>query len=227
MGANESEASVKPIRLILLGKPGSGKGTQSQRIAADEAIPQISTGDLIRAAIRQGTDLGLEFKSYTDHGKLVPDQLVLDMVEARLVEPDCAAGFLLDGFPRTVPQAASLEIWLAERDWPITRAIKIHVQDSILLERAVGRRFCPGCGASFHIRFAPPKVESRCDECGTALQQRADDRTEVVEARIREYEEKTAPLIAFYAERGLLAQVDGVGSPDEVEARLEAVLHES
>ncbi len=221
VGASENN----PMRLILLGKPGSGKGTQSKRIAEDEGIPQISTGDLIRASIADDTALGEKFKSYTDSGKLVPDQLVVDMVEERLLQPDCAHGFLLDGFPRTVPQAESLEAWLAKQSWPLTNVIQIDVPDSILVERAVGRRFCAACGCSFHVKFAPSKVDGVCDACGEALQQRDDDRADVVKKRIDEYSRKTAPLAAFYKERGLLLSVDGEGAPAEVEGRIEAVLH--
>lgn len=223
MGA--SSGRTKPMRLLLLGKPGSGKGTQAKRIAADENIPAISTGDLIRAAIAEGTKLGHEFKSYTDKGHLVPDELVLAMVEERLGDDDCAGGFLLDGFPRTVPQAETLEEWLGEHDAPIFAAVDIAVPDEALIERAGGRRFCPRDGHSYHIRFAPPQNEGACDQCGGALEQRADDREEIVRARIKEHEKKTQPLVGFYDARGLLRQVDGVGTPEEVEARIEAALH--
>jgi len=213
------------MRLILLGKPGSGKGTQAKRIAADEKIPAISTGDLIRATIAEGTDLGLRFKSFTEKGQLVPDELVLTMVEERLSRSDCAAGFLLDGFPRTVPQALALEKWLAERSMPLFAAVNIEVPNSELVGRATGRRFCPRDGHSYHVRFAPPKRDGVCDECGEALQQRADDTESVVRARLQEYESKTAPLLEFYRNRDVLVGVDGVGSPDEVEIRIEMVLH--
>ena len=193
------------MRLLLLGKPGSGKGTQAKRIARDESIPAISTGDLIRHAIATGGELGQRFKSFTDRGQLVPDELVLAMVEERLSESDCKMGFLLDGFPRTVPQAEALEAWL--------------------VERAGGRRFCPRDGNSYHITFAPSRKDGVCDECGGTLEQRADDREEVVRARLSEYRAKTAPLISFYEQRGLLVTVDGLGTPDAVEARIEHVLH--
>jgi adenylate kinase len=213
------------MRLLLLGKPGSGKGTQAKRIARDESIPAISTGDLIRHAIATGGELGQRFKSFTDRGQLVPDELVLAMVEERLSESDCKMGFLLDGFPRTVPQAEALEAWLVEHDSPMRAAVKIAVPDEALVERAGGRRFCPRDGNSYHITFAPSRKDGVCDECGGTLEQRADDREEVVRARLSEYRAKTAPLISFYEQRGLLVTVDGLGTPDAVEARIEHVLH--
>lgn len=215
------------MRLLLLGKPGSGKGTQAQRIARDENIPAISTGDLIRAAIAEGSELGAKFKSYTEKGLLVPDDLVLAMVEERLAKPDCHRGFLLDGFPRTVPQALALEEWLKERNMPMFAAVNIVVPDDELVLRATGRRFCPNCGATYHIKFAPPKVENVCDRCQhSPLELRADDREEVIRARLVEYEEKTAPLVEFYRSRDLLVRIDGVGSPQEVERRIETVLQQ-
>ena len=212
-------------RLLLLGKPGSGKGTQAKRIAERENIPAISSGDLIRSAISTGTELGKQFKSYTDKGLLVPDELVLALVEERLDNDDCKNGFLLDGFPRTVPQAEALAAWLGSHGAPLTSAVNIAVPDSALVERATGRRSCPQDGSSYHVKFAPPKAEGRCDECGGELIQRDDDRAEVVSARIEEYGNKTQPLLAYYQQRGILSEVDGVGSPDSVEERIEAVLH--
>jgi adenylate kinase len=219
---------TEPTRIVLLGKPGSGKGTQAKRISRDEDIPAISTGDLIRSAIADGTELGQRFKSYTEKGKLVPDELVLAMVEERLEKPDCSGGFLLDGFPRTVPQATALEEYLTERGTPMHAAVYIIVPDEELVGRAVGRRYCTECGATYHVEFAPPTDSDTCDNCGHApLQQRSDDREEVVRARLSEYQEKTAPLVDFYGKRGLLVQVDGVGSPADVEERIETLLHDS
>ena len=212
------------MRLVLLGKPGSGKGTQSKRLASDFKIPAVSTGDLIRAAIASGSHLGQKFKSYTDRGHLVPDELVLAMVEDRLQQDDCTHGFLLDGFPRTVPQAEALEAWLKERKIPLSAVVNIDVPDDILVERAEGRRFCPNDGSSFHVKFAPPKVTGRCDSCNGALQQRDDDKENVVRARIKEYRQKTEPLIDFYRSRAQLREVDGVGEPQEVEGRVEEAL---
>lgn len=214
------------MQLLLLGKPGSGKGTQSKRIAEDEGIPAISTGDLIREAIAEGTELGRRFKSYTDSGQLVPDELVVAMVEERLGHSDCAKGFLLDGFPRTVPQAEALETMLERLGKPLDVAVNITVPDSILVERATGRRVCKECGATYHVKFAPPAEAGQCDRCHRpTLVQRDDDREDVVRARVREYKEKTAPLLEFYDARGLLRQVDGVGTPSDVEQRIEEVLH--
>lgn len=228
-GASKAtEGRAEPTRIVLLGKPGSGKGTQAKRIARNEHVPAISTGDLIRSAIAEGTELGHRFKSYTEKGKLVPDELVLAMVEERLEKPDCSGGFLLDGFPRTVPQATALEAYLAERGTPMHAAVYIVVPDEELVDRAVGRRYCTECGATYHVNFAPPKVDNTCDQCGHApLQQRTDDREEVVRARLKEYEQKTAPLVDFYRKRGLLVQVDGVGSPEDVAQRIETLLHDS
>jgi adenylate kinase len=217
-------AGDPPLRLILLGKPGSGKGTQAKRIAAYEGIPQISTGDLIRATIASGSELGKKFKSFTDRGNLVPDDLVLNMVDERLAKPDTKHGFLLDGFPRTVPQAEALEKYLATRALPLSAAVNIAVPDEVLVERAEGRRFCPRDGSSYHVKFAPPKASGKCDTCGSDLLQRDDDKEKVVRVRLREYAAKTAPLIDFYSSRGQLQEVDGVGAPDEVEQRIEAVL---
>jgi adenylate kinase len=209
------------MRLVFLGKPGSGKGTQSRFIVNEYKVPAISTGDLIRAAIKEGTDLGKEFKSYTSAGKLVPDALVVAMVAERLQKPDCEGGFLLDGFPRTVGQAESLESWLAERGIPLDIVLNLSVPDSLLTERAEGRRFCGSCGASFHVKFAPPSADNTCDHCGhVGLNQRDDDKADVVQLRIGEYNEKTSPLIGFFKERNLLKEVDGVGELAEVEDRL-------
>jgi len=213
------------MRLVFLGKPGSGKGTQSRFIVNEYKIPAISTGDLIRAAIKEDTDLGKEFKSYTSAGKLVPDALVVAMVAERLQKPDCEGGFLLDGFPRTVGQAESLETWLSERDIPLDAVLNLSVPDSLLTERAEGRRFCGGCKSSFHVKFAPPKVENTCDHCGhVGLDQREDDKAEVVQLRIGEYNEKTSPLIGFFQERSLLKEVDGVGELSDVESRIRGAL---
>ena len=209
------------MRLVFLGKPGSGKGTQSKFIVDDFGVPAISTGDLIRAAIKEGTELGVEFKSYTSRGALVPDKLVLAMVAERLASADCAEGFLLDGFPRTVPQAEGLETFLKERSIPLQCVLNLSVPDELLRERAEGRRFCSACGGSFHVKFAVPKAANICDHCGhEGLEQRPDDRAEVVGARLVEYNEKTAPLIGFYRERGLLFEVDGVGPLADVEGRI-------
>lgn len=212
------------MRLILLGKPGSGKGTQAQQIVHDEKIPQISTGDLIRSAIARGTELGIRFQSYTQAGKLVPDDLILELVEQRLDADDCKNGYLLDGFPRTIPQAEALEGWADKHGRPVDAVVSIVVPDDALVERAAGRRSCPNDGSSYHVKFKPPKQADVCDKCQGPLLQREDDRAEVVRARIKEYRAKTEPLTDYYRERGLLHEIDGTGSPDEVTARVRKVL---
>ena len=208
------------MRAVLLGKPGSGKGTQARRVAERHAIVAVSSGDLIRAAIADCTDIGKLFDHYAHQGLLVPDDLILAVVEERLAKPDCLAGFLLDGFPRTLVQAQTLEGWLAEQGQPLEAAINIEVPSAALIERAEGRRFCPRDGHSYHLKFAPPERDGICDFCGGGLQQRGDDVAEVVTARVVEYEAKTAPLLDYYRARGLLHNVDGLGALDEVGERI-------
>lgn len=212
------------MRLIFLGKPGSGKGSQAQAITKEYQIPAISTGDLIRAAISGGTELGVRFKGYTSKGLLVPDELVLAMVEERLGLSDCKNGFLLDGFPRTEPQADGLAIMLENRAAPLDCVLYINVPDEILLERATGRRVCKESGQVYHIQYKPPRVEGVCDVSGKPLIHRDDDREDVVVKRLKEYDEKTSPLIAYYREKGVLHEVDGVGSFADVEARIAKAL---
>ena len=212
------------MRMIFLGKPGSGKGSQAKAITDRYSIPAISTGDLIRAAIGGGTELGLRFKEYTSKGLLVPDELVLAMVEERLEKSDCEKGFLLDGFPRTKPQADGLGVMLEKRGAPLSNVLYINVPDTILVERATGRRVCKESGAVYHISFKPPKVEGICDISGKALVHRDDDKAEVVSERLKEYDEKTSPLIEYYRAKGLLSEVDGVGSFQDVEARISEAL---
>jgi adenylate kinase len=207
------------MRGILLGKPGSGKGTQAKRISQRLGIPSISTGDLIRAAIVADSPLGQRFKEFSSKGLLVPDGLVVDLVRERLVREDCRAGFLLDGFPRTVGQAEALE-GLTSSGKALSHAIHIDVPNSILVERAEGRRFCPVDGRLYHVTFAPPEVAGKCDECGTVLAQRDDDRGSVVAERLKEYQNKTQPVLAYYRKRGLCIDVDGVGHPGDVEERI-------
>lgn len=205
--------------LIFLGPPGAGKGTQAEAIIGKLGIPQISTGDIIRAAIRAGSPLGVEFKSYTDQGKLVPDELVVRLVEERLGADDCRPGYLLDGFPRTVAQAEALDALLARRGRKLAHVLLLEVQDSVLLERITGRRSDPQTGRVYHIKFDPPPPE-----LASRLIQRSDDTEEVLGKRLREYHDKTAPLIPYYEGTGLLRRIDGVGSMEEIRARLFAVL---
>ena len=208
------------MRLVLLGKPGSGKGTQAPVLCEKHAIPAISTGDLIRAAIRNETELGKRFKEYTSKGELVPDTLVVEIVAERLTENDCESGFLLDGFPRTIAQADALATWLKNNDLSLDCVVYIDVPNEILVERATGRRFCSESGKTYHLKFAPPKVEGICDVSGKPLMHREDDKEEVVAKRLAEYDEKTSPLVAYYKSRDLLKQVNGVGSMDEVTTRI-------
>ena len=208
------------MRLILLGKPGCGKGTQSVAIASRYEIPAVSTGDLIRAAIKDGTELGREFQGFTSKGALVPDRLVLDMVQERLDQADCTQGFLLDGFPRTVPQADALEAMLEAQGKPLDKVVYLDVPDEILVRRATGRRYCPKSGATYHIEFNPPTVDGICDVSGGPLLQREDDQEAVVVARLQEYGAKTAPLVEYYNSRGKLVKVDGVGEVADVQGRI-------
>jgi adenylate kinase len=217
-------SATRVLRLLLLGKPGSGKGTQARRIAQAYGIPAISTGDIIREAIATGSDLGRTFQGYTERGELVPDDLVLRMVDARLAQPDCAGGYLLDGFPRTIPQAEALDARLLAQGAKVTTAIHIDVPSRILAGRATGRRFCPQDGSSYHVEFNPPVRAGVCDDCGGGLEQRPDDREDVVALRLEEYDAKTAPLIDHYRRAGALCTVQGLGSPDDVQARIAAVL---
>jgi len=207
------------MNLIFIGPPGAGKGTQAEAIINEFKIPQISTGDIIRAAIRNGTELGKEFKSYTDAGKLVPDELVNRMVEDRLAQGDCKPGFLLDGFPRTVAQAEALDQMLEKMGRKLNHVLLLEVDDDVLVERITGRRSDPETGRVYHVKFDPPPAD-----IAPRLIQRSDDTEEVLRQRLGEYHEKTAPLIPYYEKAGLLRRVKGVGSMDEVRERLFAEL---
>ena len=203
------------MKLMLLGAPGAGKGTQAKRLVGTKNIPQISTGDMLRAAVRQETAMGLEAKRYMDGGGLVPDEVVIGIVRDRLSEDDCADGFILDGFPRTVPQAEALDGFAA-----LEAVVNIAVPSELVVARLSGRRTCKACGAIYHVVTSPASVEGVCDQCGGDLYQRSDDNETSIRARLNEYEEKTAPLESYYQERGVLHQIDGTGDPDDVEARV-------
>ncbi len=192
------------MKLILLGAPGAGKGTQAEIFSKRLNIPTISTGNILRAAMKNGTPVGLQAKEYVESGKLVPDAVVIGIVQERLAEPDCADGYILDGMPRTIPQAEALESCGIEIDC----ALSIEVSDDVIIERMSGRRTCPDCGASFHVRSNPPKQDGVCDLCGAALTIRADDAPETVRARLATYHQETEPLKAFYAARSKLKTVD-------------------
>lgn len=213
-------ASVAERNLILLGAPGAGKGTQAQRLAVRFGIPQISTGDMLRAARREGTPLGKKAEEYMNKGALVPDEVVIGLVEERLGKPDAKAGFILDGFPRTIPQAEALDAVLKKLGRERIRVIDVNVPEATLIERLGGRLSCPKDGASYHVQFTPPKKHGVCDACGTALVTRADDKPEAISQRLREYHDKTAPLAGYYRQSGVLKSIDGVGELDLVLDRI-------
>lgn len=204
------------MRLILLGPPGAGKGTQASAIVKRYDIPHISTGDIFRENIKKGTELGLKAKSYMDKGLLVPDDLVISIVKNRLLEDDCKKGFLLDGFPRTLSQGEALDEVLKDMGLELTRVINIDVEKEVLIERAIGRRVCKECGATYHIKFSPPKEEDVCDKCGGKLFQRDDDTKETIEKRIQVYTEQTKPLIDYYTKKGLILNIDGSKSIESI-----------
>jgi adenylate kinase len=208
--------------VILLGGPGAGKGTQAVRLSETLGLPHVSTGDLFRANLGQGTELGRRAKGFMESGELVPDELVLDMLFDRVGAPDCADGYLLDGFPRTLPQAQALEERLGGVDGVC--AVDLRVSDETIVARISGRLSCPECGRMFHRVSAPPATEGRCDGCGTELVQRPDDAADVVRERLRVYHEQTAPLVDFYSERGVLTGIDAERTPDEVFADLQRLL---
>lgn len=212
------------MRLVFLGAPGVGKGTQADRVTAQFGWPKISTGDLLREAVRNKTALGVEAKKCMDEGKLVPDRVVIGMVRTKLSEPSCSGGFILDGFPRTVPQAEELNGILAEKGVALDRAINFRVSRQDIVKRLSGRRSCPKCQSVFHVDFAAPKVDGICDRCGEALVQRSDDKPETIEARLKVYDEQTAPLIAYYQQKHALTDLDGAGDMGDVYGRLLQVL---
>ncbi|MGO1369116.1 MAG: adenylate kinase [Senegalia sp. (in: firmicutes)] len=204
------------MRLILLGPPGAGKGTQASGIINKYDIPHISTGDIFRKNIKEGTDLGKKAKEYMDKGLLVPDELVVDLVADRLTEDDTKKGFLLDGFPRTVAQANALDDELNKLGWSLDNVINIIVSKDDLIERAVGRRICKDCGATYHIKFNPSTIPGKCDVCDGELYQRDDDTKETVAKRIEVYENQTSPLIEYYDDKNILLNIDGAQDIDKV-----------
>jgi len=212
------------MNLILIGPPGAGKGTQAQRLVRDLGVPQLSTGDLLRAASAAGTALGREARTYMDRGALVPDELVVGIIAEELQGERARGGFILDGFPRTVAQAETLAAMLEKHGRTVDRVAMLEVPAKLIVERIGGRRSCPKDGSVYHVRSAPPKKDALCDLCGTALVQRADDREEAIVQRLQAYDRWTAPVVAWYDARGLLRRVDGTGEPDAVYARLTAAL---
>ncbi|MFR1975556.1 MAG: adenylate kinase [Coprococcus sp.] len=204
------------MKIIMLGAPGAGKGTQAKMIAEKCGIPHISTGDIFRANIKNGTELGAKAKEYMDKGLLVPDELVCDLVVDRIQQADCEKGYILDGFPRTIPQAEALENALNAIEQKLDYAIDIDVPDENIINRMSGRRACVGCGATYHVLFNPTKVEGKCDVCGESLILRDDDKPETVKKRLDVYHTQTQPLIDFYSARKVLVEVDGTQSMDKV-----------
>jgi adenylate kinase len=207
------------MRLVLLGPPGSGKGTQAARLAEALGVPRISTGDILRRNVAQGTELGKKAKTYMEAGQLVPDDLVIAMTAERLKEPDARKGFILDGFPRTIAQADALA-----KLTPLDAVVNLFLEPEELVKRSAGRRICPNCDAVYHVASNPPKKAGICDKCGSALVTRPDDREDVVRTRIETYERQTAPLIQYYKERGLLREVYASGVIDEISQRVQEAL---
>lgn len=212
------------MQLILMGAPGAGKGTQAETLTKRYDIPQISTGDMFRAAVKSGTELGLAAKACMESGKLVPDDVTIGIVRERLAQKDCENGFILDGFPRTVSQADALKQILDDLGRQLTAVININVPSEYLVERAVGRRVCKKCGATYNVKFRPPKVSGVCDNCGGELYQRADDTAETMKNRLAAYEKSTRPLIDYYKERGIYTEIDGRQSIEKVTEDLLSVL---
>lgn len=204
------------MKIILLGPPGAGKGTQAKLISEKYVIPHISTGDIFRKNISEKTPLGIEAKRYIDNGQLVPDQVTIDIVKDRLSMDDCRNGFLLDGFPRTAMQADALDSFLDDNGQKINTALLIDVPKEFILERMTGRRVCPSCGASYHVKFNPPKIEMKCDICNNSLIQRKDDTESTVKERLDVYDKQTQPLIQYYKEQNKLSVVSGTGEINEV-----------
>jgi adenylate kinase len=212
------------VNLVLMGLPGAGKGTQAEKIVEQYGIPHISTGDMFRAAMKEGTELGLQAKSFMDKGELVPDEVTIGIVRERLSKEDCQKGFLLDGFPRTVPQAEALETLLAELCREINFVINIDVDKSILMDRLTGRRICKDCGATYHLVFNPPVKEGVCDRCGGELYQRADDNEETVQNRLDVNIKQSKPLLDFYESKGYLQTINGQQDIRKVFADIEQLL---
>ena len=204
------------MRIVMLGAPGAGKGTQAKKIAEKYKIPHISTGDIFRANIKNGTELGKKAKSYMDQGMLVPDELTVSLVMDRFKEPDAQDGYVLDGFPRTIPQAESLDAALTESGSQIDFALNVDVPDENIIQRMSGRRACVKCGATYHLKYAAPKKDGICDSCGEELVLRDDDRPETVEKRLNVYHEQTQPLIEYYAQKNVLKEVDGTQDLEDV-----------
>jgi len=214
------------MRLVFFGAPGVGKGTQAQRLAAQEKIPQVSTGEILRKSVERGTPLGLRAKGYMDSGMLVPDEVVIGLVREKLTGPECARGYILDGFPRTVAQAEALDRMFKETGTPgLDHVVSFEVSTDEIIRRLSGRRSCSTCQTVYHIEHDPPKREGVCDKCGGTLVQRADDKPETVLARLKVFDQQTRPLVEYYQEQGLLRRVEATGSIDQVYKQLLAIVH--
>ena len=212
------------MRIVLLGAPGSGKGTQAKKLVDKYRIPQISTGDLLREAVKQGTPLGMRAKSAMDAGQLVSDDIVLGMIKERLSKPDAGKGFILDGFPRNLPQAEALDKMLASMGKPLQAGVLIDVDFDVLMKRLTGRRTCKACGQMYNVHFQPPRMPGKCDKCGGELMQRDDDVEATISNRLRVYESQTAPLIDYYRRQGKVRSVQGVGQIDAIFAALQRIV---
>lgn len=208
------------INLILLGPPGAGKGSQAKSLATRYGIPHISTGDILRAAVRDKTPLGIKARAYMDKGALAPDNLVVDIVAERLTRDDCNAGFILDGFPRNIAQAEAVEKMLGELGKKTDKVVNIEVSHKEIVKRLSGRRVCRSCGEGYHIIFNPPVDDKKCDKCKGELYQRDDDKEDTIEARLKVYDEQTAPLVDFYKKKGSLVTVDGIGGFQEITEKI-------
>ncbi len=214
------------MKIIMLGAPGAGKGTQAKKIAEKYGIPHISTGDIFRANIKNGTELGKKAKTYMDQGQLVPDELTVDLVIDRIQKDDCKNGYILDGFPRTIPQAEALDKALAELGDGLDYALDVEVPDENIISRMSGRRACVGCGATYHIVHAPAKTENICDTCGGELILRDDDKPDTVQKRLGVYHEQTKPLITYYTDKDILVQIDGTANLEDVFKAIVGILGE-
>ncbi|MBW2147439.1 MAG: adenylate kinase [Deltaproteobacteria bacterium] len=215
------------MKLIMMGPPGAGKGTQAQMLAERFSCPHVSTGDMFREAVKKGSPMGTRAREYMDKGALIPDPIVIGMVEERIDQPDCRNGYILDGFPRTVAQAEALDTSLSRRGAAIDHVINVDVEDAEIVKRLAGRRTCRRCGWTCHVVFDPSKVVGVCDNCGGELFQRADDSEKTVQARLRVYKEQTTPLIQYYQQKGLLRSITGQGSINEIFNRIMEVVDQN